>query len=291
MSDSEAVDQSTKLTVAVIQTDPGPDKEANIQRAFGFVEDAAKQGAQFVALPETFHFRGSADERRRVAERIPGPLSASLSELAKKLGIFLLAGSYNELPAEGAPDQRMHNTSLLLGPDGAVLGKYQKIHLFDVTVGEKLVARESAHNQPGSHAVTVPTPFGMVGMTVCYDVRFPELYRSLALAGARLFVVPSNFAERTGRDHWEVMLRARAIENGAFVIAPATYGNGGGSFNAYGRSMIVDPWGTVVACAPDAEGVTIATLDLGRVDAVRASLPSLQHLRPAAYAVQQASGG
>ncbi len=169
-----------------------------------------------------------------------------------------------------------------------MLGKYRKIHLFDVAVGEKLVARESARNQPGDRAVLAETPFGAVGMTVCYDLRFPELFRALALAGARLIVVPSNFAERTGRDHWEVLMRARAIENGAYVIAPATIGNGGAEFNAYGHSLVVDPWGTVISCAPDQEGVTIARLDLSRVDAIRASLPSLQHLRPAAYAVRQA---
>lgn len=277
-----------EVTVAVVQTDPGPDKAANVARAFELVERAASQGAEFVTLPETFHFRGPSDLRRASAETIPGPLSRALSDLARRLGIFLLGGSYNELPEEGASDQRTHNTSLFFGPDGALLGKYRKIHLFDVVVGEKLVARESARNQPGDRAVVASTPFGTVGMTICYDLRFPELFRSLALAGARLIVVPSNFAERTGRDHWEVLLRARAIENGAYVIAPATIGNGGAEFNAFGRSLIVDPWGTVVACAPDQGGVTTAKLDLTRVDAIRASLPSLKHLRPAAYAVRQA---
>jgi predicted amidohydrolase len=287
MIDTEPHAGPRKLTVALVQTDPGPDKAATVARAFEFVERAARAGAQLVTLPETFHYRGPNDGRRASAEPIPGPLSESLSGLAAKLGIHLLAGSYNELPGAGEEDQRTHNTSLLFGPDGALLGKYRKIHLFDVTIGEKLVARESARNQPGDRAVVAQTAFGAVGMTVCYDLRFPELYRALALAGARLLTVPSNFAERTGRDHWEVLLRARAIENGAFVIAPATIGSGGTDFNAYGRSMIVDPWGTVVACAPDAEGITLATLDLSRVDAVRASLPSLQHLRPTAYAVKQ----
>ncbi len=276
-----------ELTVALVQTDPGPDKAANVARAFDLVERAAMAGAQFVALPETFHYRGPNEGRRASAEAIPGPLSQALSKLAARLGIHLLGGSYNELPDAAEEDPRTHNASLLFGPDGTLLGKYRKIHLFDVTIGEKLVARESSRNQPGDRAVVAQTAFGAVGMTVCYDLRFPELYRALALAGARLLTVPSNFAERTGRDHWEVLLRARAIENGAFVVAPATIGNGGTDFNAYGRSLIVDPWGTVVACAPDVEGITLATLDLSRVDAVRASLPSLQHLRPAAYAVKQ----
>lgn len=287
MTATEPRTEERALTVGVVQTDPGPDKAANVARAFQLVERAAAAGAELVALPETFHYRGPNEGRRASAEAIPGPLSESLSRLAAKLGIHLLGGSYNELPGAGEEDQRTHNTSLLFGPDGALLGKYRKIHLFDVTIGEKLVARESARNQPGDRAVVAQTTFGAVGMTVCYDLRFPELYRALALAGARLLTVPSNFAERTGRDHWEVLLRARAIENGAFVVAPATIGNGGTDFNAYGRSLIVDPWGTVVACAPDMEGITLATLDLSRVDAVRASLPSLQHLRPAAYAVKQ----
>lgn len=276
------------VTVALVQTDPGPDKADNVARTFRLVEEAAARGARLVTLPETFHFRGPSDQRRACAEPIPGPLSEALSALAARLGIFLLGGSYNELPAADDADTRTYNTSLLFGPDGRLLAEYRKIHLFDVTVGAKLVARESARNRPGDRAVVVDTPFGAVGMTVCYDLRFPELFRALALAGARLLLVPSNFAERTGRDHWEVLLRARAIENGAYVIAPATYGSGGGEFTAYGRSLVVDPWGTVVACAPDGEGVTLATLDLGRVDAVRASLPTLQHLRPAAYAVRHA---
>lgn len=288
MSSNKSTGKAREVTVAVVQTDPGSDKAANVARAFELVERAAGMGAQFVTLPETFHFRGPADQRRASAEVIPGPLSQALGDLAARHGIYLLGGSYNELPDAAEADQRTHNTSLLFGPDGGLLGKYRKIHLFDVVLGEKLVARESARNQPGDQAVIAETPFGAVGMTVCYDVRFPELYRTLAIAGARLLVVPSNFSERTGRDHWEVLLRARAIENGAYVIAPATVGNGGADFNAYGRSLIVDPWGTVIACAPDQEGVTLATLDLDRVDAVRASLPSLQHLRPAAYAVRQA---
>lgn len=276
-----------ELTVAVVQTNPGPDKDTNVELAFELTERAAKAGAQLVALPETFHYRGPSEGRRASAETIPGPLSGSLRELATRLGIYLLAGSYNELPAASETDQRTHNTSLFFGPDGSLLGKYRKIHLFDVTVGDRVVARESSRNQPGDRAVVADTPFGKVGMTVCYDVRFPELYRSLALAGAGILTAPSNFSERTGRDHWEVLLRARAIENGAFVIAPATIGDGGAGFMAYGRSMIVDPGGTVVACAPDEEGITLSTLDLSRVDAVRSSLPSLQHLRPAAYVVKE----
>ena len=263
-----------RLTIAVVQTDPGPDKAANVERALAYVAEAAERGADLVALPETFHCRGPNDVKRANAEPIPGPLSEALAAAAEAHGVFLLGGSFNELHDE-PDDQRTYNTSLLFGPDGALLARYRKIHLFDAVVAGKLSARESSRNRPGGEVVVA------------------ELYRTLAVAGARLVFVPSNFTERTGRDHWEVLLRARAIENGVFVVAPATIGDGGGEggFVAYGRSLVIDPWGTVLACAPDAEGVTLTTIDLDRVDAVRASLPTLHHLRPAAYANLVPQGG
>ncbi|MDF1521652.1 MAG: carbon-nitrogen hydrolase family protein [Trueperaceae bacterium] len=280
------------LTVALVQTDPGPDKVANVERALAYVAEAAERGADLVALPETFHCRGPNDVKRASAEPIPGPLSEALAAAAKAHGVFLLGGSFNELHDE-PDDDRTYNTSLLFGLDGALLARYRKIHLFDAVVAGKLSARESSRNRPGGEVVVADTAFGRVGLTICYDVRFPELYRALAIAGARIVFVPSNFTERTGRDHWEVLLRARAIENGVFVVAPATIGDGGGEggFVAYGRSLVIDPWGTVLACAPDGEGITLATLDLDRVDAVRASLPTLHHLRPAAYANLVPQGG
>lgn len=277
----------TTLNVAVIQTDPGVDKDANVERAFALAREAAAGGAEFITLPETFHFRGHSEQRREAAEEIPGPLSRRLGQLAAELGVYLLGGSYNELPHDPEADPRTFNTSLLFGPDGSQLAEYRKIHLFDVTLEDGKEIRESSRNQPGDRSVVVDLPFGRLGMTICYDLRFPELYRALARAGAEILVVPSNFAMQTGRDHWEVLLRARAIENGAWVIAPATCGNGGTTFNAYGRSMIIDPWGTVVACAPDVEGVTTATIDLARVRKVRTSLPSLQHVRPETYPVRE----
>ncbi len=275
----------TKLTVAMVQTDPGADKEANVVAALEFVAAAAKAGADLVALPETFHFRGPNDGRRAAAERVPGAMAERLSAAAKEHGIYLLGGSYNELHDDES-DPRTFNTSQLFAPDGSLVAKYRKIHLFDAFIGGKVRAMESSRNRPGDRAVVADTSFGRVGLTICYDLRFPELYRVLAQAGARLVLAPSNFAERTGRDHWETLIRSRAIENGYFVVAPATIGNGGTTFEAYGRSMVVDPWGTVIACAPDVEGYTLAELDLTRVDRVRESLPSLHHLRPAAYDVR-----
>lgn len=279
-----------RVTVALVQTDPGPDKAANVHAALAFVAEAAARGADVVALPETFHCRGPNDVKRAQSEPIPGPLSQALSRAAKEHGITLLAGSFNELHDQ-PDDVRTFNTSLLFGPDGRQIARYRKIHLFDAVIDGKLQPRESSRNRPGDEVVTADTAFGRVGMTICYDVRFPELYRALALAGAKVIFVPSNFTERTGRDHWEVLLRARAIESGSFVVAPATIGNGGGGFEAFGRSLVVDPWGTVIACAPDGEGVTLATLDLDRVDRVRASLPTLHHLRPDAYAQHVHHGG
>lgn len=277
-----------RLSVALVQTDPGPDKAANVRTVQALVAEAASLGAQFVSLPETFHCRGPNDVKRATAEHIPGALSRMLSELAALHNVYLLGGSFNELH-DDVDDPRTFNTSLLFAPDGSLLAKYRKIHLFDAFIDGKLKPQESSRNRPGDTPVIADTRFGPVGLTICYDLRFPELYRALATAGARMLFVPSNFTERTGRDHWEVLLRARAIENGAFVIAAATIGDGGTSFTAFGRSMIVDPWGTVVACAPDEVGVTVATIDLARVERVRASLPTLHHLRPATYRKPDAS--
>lgn len=274
----------TRLRVALVQTDPGSDKAANVEQALALVAEAAGSGADVVALPETFHFRGSNEDRRAAAEPVPGELTRRLSDAARTNSVYLLAGSYNELHDDEG-DQRTYNTSQLFGPDGSSLATYRKIHLFDAVIEGRVKAMESSRNRPGDRAVVADTGFGRVGLTICYDLRFPELYRVLAHAGAVLTFAPSNFAERTGRDHWETLIRARAIENGMYMVAPATIGNGGTTFEAFGRSMVVDPWGTVIACAPDSVGITTATIDLDRVAQVRASLPSLRHLRPDAYRV------
>ncbi len=270
------------LKVALVQTDPGSDKVSNVRRALEWIAEAAAEGAELVVLPETFHCRGPYEVKMAAAEAIPGPLSRELSETAARHGIHLLAGSFNERVAD-SEDPRTYNTSLLFGPDGTLLARYRKIHLFDVVIDGRVQAAESTRNRPGSDAVVADTAFGTVGLSICYDLRFPELYRNLALRGAILAFAPSNFTTHTGKDHWEVLLRARAIENGMYILAPATIGNEGGGFVAYGRSMIVDPWGTVLACAADQEGVLMATIDLDRVASVRSSLPSLHHRRPESY--------
>lgn len=271
------------LTLGLIQVDPNEHKEANIARAVDLIGEAAAAGAQFVALPETFHCRGSNEVKFATAEPIPGPLSAQLSEVAVRYGIYLLAGSYNERVDDG--NRLLFNTSLLFNPHGNVIAKYRKIHLFDVVIGGQVKAHESSRNRPGDQLATAETAYGKVGLSICYDLRFPEVYRGLALRGATLTFVPSNFALYTGKDHWETLLRARAIENGMYIVAPATIGSGGGGFTAYGRSLVVDPWGTVLACAADQVGVTLVTIDLERVQKVRENLPSLAHRRPKAYTV------
>lgn len=266
-------------TIALVQLDPGGDKTANVEDAFARIDEAAERGAEAIFLPESFHVRGPSEVRFDTAEPIPGPLTERFSEAAARLRVTLLAGSYNERIER--PD-RLHNTCQLFGPDGATLARYRKIHLFDVEIEGHVVAKESSRNLPGEAAVAVDTPIGRLGLSICYDLRFPELYRTVALMGAEILTVPSNFARHTGKDHWEPLLRARAIENGSYVVAPATCGDRGG-FSAYGRSMVVDPWGTVIACAPDEPGVTLADIDLERVATVRRRVPSLANRRPETY--------
>jgi len=268
--------------VALVQTDPGTDKAQNLDRTFALIEEAARAGADWIALPETFHARGNAELKLAAAESVPGPLSHALGEVARQYGIWLFAGSYNE---RGPNPAKTLNTSLVFSPEGEQVARYRKIHLFDVVVDGQVRAQESLRNDPGDEIVSLITPLGPVGLTICYDLRFPELFRALALRGAVATMVPSNFTLPTGRDHWEVLLRARAIENGQYVIAAATIGDGGGAagFQAYGRSLVVDPWGTVIACAPDEVGITYARIDSDRVQAVRRQIPSLTHRRPSVY--------
>ena len=231
-----------------------------------------------MALPEYLQFRGSDDGYRASARPIPGPWTDRFATVARDRRAWILVGSLAETSADPA---RPYNTSVLIDPDGRIAATYRKIHLFDVTVEDGPVDRESDRVSPGDRAVVASVDGIRVGLSICYDLRFPELYRALALAGAEILTVPANFTERTGRDHWEVLLRARAIENGAYVLAPSQIGGPPGQ-PAFGRSMIVDPWGTVVAQAPDRVGVVAAELDLGRVRSIRRQIPALANRRPEA---------
>ena len=261
---------------AAIQMSAGPDKAANLECAERLVRAAAARGAALVALPEVFNWRGKRTEQADAAETLDGQSLALMSRLARELRIHLLAGSVTE----HAPNEsRCYNTSVLLGPDGGQIAVYRKIHLFDVDLPGRVTVRESDSKVGGAQIVTAPTPLGVIGLSICYDLRFPELYRRLTFAGARLIAVPSAFTFPTGEAHWEPLLRARAIENQVYVIAPAEFGPNIYGYSDYGNSMIVDPWGRVIARAADQEGVVLAPIDLDYQDRVRRELPALQHVR------------
>ncbi|MBL9037742.1 MAG: carbon-nitrogen hydrolase family protein [Archangium sp.] len=265
---------TTSSLMAAVQMTSGADKAANLDAAERLVRKAAKLGANFVGLPENFGWMGPEPERAGSAEALDGPTLTRMAELAKDLRITLLAGSVLE---SGAPGGRLFNTSALFGPDGARLGVYRKIHLFDVQVGDGQTYRESAAVAPGTEVVVADAPVGRVGLSVCYDLRFPELYRRHADAGAVLLTVPAAFTLMTGKDHWEVLLRARAIENQAYVVAPAQQGKHPKDRQTWGHAMVIDPWGLVTARASEGEGVAIAPFDGDLLARVRSTLPALQH--------------
>jgi predicted amidohydrolase len=243
------------------------------------VRDAAGSGAELVVLPEKWTVLGDAEALITGAEPLSGPSVDAARRWATELRIHLVAGSFPELVE---PGEKPFNTSLLIGPGGDIEAIYRKIHMFDVDVGG-VAYRESDHEQPGADIVTAPVGDVLLGMTVCYDLRFPELYRILAVRGAHVITVPSAFTLHTGKDHWEVLLRARAIENQAFVVAPNQIGEAPPHYHSYGRSMILDPWGVVLAQAPDEECFVACDLDFELQDRVRATLPSLANRRPGAY--------
>ena len=274
-----AYDAPMSLKVALVQLDATDDVDANIARAVALADEAASAGARLVALPEYLQFRGPDDGFRASARPIPGPHTDAFAAVARRRDAWILVGSTAETSGDPA---RPHNTSTLIAPDGSIAATYRKIHLFDVAVENGPVDTESDRVSAGRAPVVAAVDGIPFGLSICYDLRFPELYRALALAGAKVLTVPANFMERTGRDHWEVLLRARAIENGAWVLAPSQIG-GPARFPSFGRSMVIDPWGTVVAQAPDTVGIVHAELDLDRVDAVRRQIPSLQNRRPDAY--------
>jgi predicted amidohydrolase len=264
------------IRAAVVQMTSTADGERNLASAESLVRRAASLGARFVSLPENFAFLRSEGEPVGEPQALDGPWVRRFSGLARELGITLLLGS---LPEKIGGDSRVHNTSVLLGPDGRTITVYRKIHLFDIDLPGMEHLKESRAVRPGAQAVVAETPFGKVGLTICYDVRFPELYRALARAGARILAVPSAFTERTGKDHWEILLRARAVENLAYVVAAAQVGQHGRGRASHGHAMIVDPWGAVVAQVPDGEGVAVAELDFARQDRLRRELPALDHTR------------
>jgi deaminated glutathione amidase len=268
-----------KIRAAAIQMSSTPDKEENKVKAEALIRGAVSAGADLVALPELWSCHGLDKVYRENAEPVPGPTTEFMGDLARELGVYLLGGSI----LEGEPGaRRLSNTSTLFDPAGEMRAVYRKIHLFDVKVSDREYL-ESANIAPGNEIVTAKAGAATLGLSVCYDVRFPELYRLLALRGAEILAVPAAFTLQTGKDHWELLLRARAVENQAFVVAPAQWGQKADGRWTYGRSMIVDPWGTVLATCPDRDGYALATLDLDFLDRFRAEFPAFANRRPEAY--------
>jgi deaminated glutathione amidase len=270
-----------QLRVACIQLTSLADKAANLERAEGLVARAAGTGADLVVLPEKWNAIGGRSTLHAAAESLAGGESVeAMASWARRHGITLVGGSITER-REGR--EKLSNTSVVFDPDGEIAAVYRKIHLFDVDVGGH-VYRESEAEEPGTEPVVAQCDGGLpIGLSVCYDVRFPELYRILALEGALLVTVPAHFTLYTGKDHWHVLLRARAIENQLYVAAAAQIGETQRGKQSYGRSLIADPWGIVVAQAPDEETVISAELDLRRLEDVRTRLPSLRNRQADAY--------
>jgi len=305
------VDLHGRVRAAVLQMTTTEDVATNTATALRLVDEAAARGAHLLVLPEKFHYLGAVEGVAGAKEPLDGPLLACLAEAAVRHGVYVVAGSIWEAVVG---DDRAYNTTVLLGPDGTRLAAYRKMHMFDVDVGGYSY-RESDVCLPGDEvvAVTVPSDWrgadatagsfaadagtgaasdepspgaagGIVlGLTVCYDLRFPELYRALADMGARIVTVPAAFTMTTGRDHWHALVRARAIENQAYMVAANQSGCHGPGLESYGRSIIVDPWGVVLAQTPDGEGVAVADLDMARLEQVRASLPALRNRAPHGY--------
>jgi predicted amidohydrolase len=265
------------MRLAAVQMTSTDDVAANLAAAERLLDEAAAAGAQLAALPENFAYLRREGVRAPCAQGLDGEIVGFLREAARRHAFWLLGGSF----PEDAGDGRVFNTSVLLSPEGALEAVYRKIHLFDVDLRAQGGAefRESAAIAPGQEVVVAKTPFGGLGLSVCYDVRFPELYRAQSERGVRFLAVPAAFAVETGRDHWEVLLRARAIENQAFVVAPAQCGRHSPERASYGRSLIVDPWGLVLARAPDRPCTIVAECDLDAQDRLRGSLPALAHRR------------
>jgi predicted amidohydrolase len=266
-----------KLKLACIQLNAGAEVARNLALAAEAVREASRQGARLIALPE---YCVLLDGSGRVMRSHSPPESEqhalpAFAALARETGAWLLLGSLTVLLDDG----RMANRSYLLSDQGSIVARYDKIHMFDATLPGNKVIRESSAYRPGDRAVLAATPWGPLGLTVCYDLRFPQLYRQLAQAGAVMLAVPSSFQRETGPAHWHVLLRSRAIENGAFVLAPAMCGEHPNGRSTYGHSLIVDPWGRIVAELGDEPDVLVAEIDLAQVAQVRAMLPALTHDR------------
>jgi predicted amidohydrolase len=263
------------MRVAVCQLNARDNRDHNLSAARGLLDRAAAAGADLAVLPEYVDFLGPG-ERAPKPEAIDGEFATFFAEAARELGIWVHAGSFHEA---GPDDRRTFNTSLIFDRSGELAATYRKIHLYDVEIAGRVSYQESRSVAPGETTVVTSIDGVPTGLSICYDLRFPELYRQLAVAGAKVLVVPAAFMLHTGRDHWEVLLRARAIENQCYVVAAGQIGDHEPRRTCFGRSMIIDPWGTVLAQAPDVEGIVTADLDLDRLEQIRQELPSLANRR------------
>lgn len=268
------------MKAAVIQMTSLDHWEENVKKAEAMIDQAAENGAELIALPEYFPIQGRWKDRLKHAEALNGETITRLKQKASQHGVYVLGGTILE---KSEQDEKAYNTSVFINPDGEILASYRKIHLFDVEIPGKESIRESNYLNPGTEIVTAETDFGKVGLSICYDLRFPELYRALALDGAKVIFVPAAFTLYTGLHHWEALLRARAIENQCFIIAPAQFGTYPPGKTNFGSSMVIDPWGTVVARAPEAETVIYADIDLDRIREVRRNMPCFEHRKPELY--------
>jgi predicted amidohydrolase len=257
---------------AAVQLNSTMDSDLNWNTAQDLIRRAAARGASLIATPENTNFLGPPSEKVRLAESLQGTTCTRFGGLARELGVHLLLGSFNE---KSERSDRVYNSSVLFGPDGERLAVYRKIHLFDANVADGAVHRESHSVLPGKEVVVAESPLARLGLSICFDLRFGELYRQLAERGADVLCVPAAFLATTGRAHWEVLLRARAVENQCYVLAPGQWGRfeDQGTKESYGHSMIVDPWGQVLATAMDGPGIAVAEIDLARVAAVRRIIP------------------
>ena len=266
------------LKIAAVQMSSGSNKEKNLQQAKKLIVSAVKKKAKFIVLPEVFNYRGKLSEAFKVAEPVPGYSTNFISRLAKKYKVWILIGSLLETVGAGRDlSSKPFNTSVLINPQGKIVSKYRKIHLFDIKLKGKEIL-ESSRNQAGKNPKLAKVENVKVGLSICYDLRFPELYRYYSKNGAKIICIPSSFTKPTGEAHWHTLIKARAIENFAYVIAPNQAGTGSGGVKTYGHSLIVDPWGKILAeGSANKEEVIFAEIDLDYLEKIRKNLPSLEH--------------
>ncbi len=266
--------------IAACQMSTQADKASNLEVASRLIDEAASLGAQMVGLPEMFNILGNGQIMRENREPMGGETTQLLQSKARQHGIYIHGGS---IPIEVDGSEKSWNRTMVFDPEGTMIAQYDKIHLFDINIEGKAVENESARYEAGTNMVTFETEHDNFGLTICYDVRFPELYRMLTLAGARVIFQPASFTMYTGKDHWETLIRARAIENQVYMVSSAQFGTIGTGKQVFGATMIVDPWGTVVAKAPERECVIVADVDHETQNSTRANLPCLSHRRPDIY--------